>query len=121
MTDQPNKRNLYAVVGMQHQGKDVMALLRSLPNNHPVVLIRDPNNKWASNAVQVWVDDRMVGFVPKTQNAVLSKFIDDTGDLKTLPTPVVAIDAAMPVATTVTKSIRARLHWGGNEHPLVEV
>lgn len=133
MTDKPNNRNLYAVVGMGHRDKsegiNVEAFLRSLPNDHPVVLVREPQNKFDRNAVQVWVGGRHVGFVPKTQNAVLSKFIETAGTTVTerqkLERSTGIISLAMDEAGTVTiaqnKAVDAKLHWGRNEVPLVEV
>lgn len=116
MTDKPNKRNLYAIVAMQHRSKaagfDVPAFVRSLPPDEPVLLIREPDNKYDSRAIQVWARCVFVGYIPSTQNKILAKVIDD------LQGTVIAMDERLPAGR---KYVEAKLHWGSNEHPLVEV
>lgn len=112
------KPQRYAVVGMQHRKAE--GLVASLPPDNPMVLVREPDNKFDPNAVQVWARGRHVGYIPKNQNAVLAKFIDDNG----APFPVAAGGSGMGLDTQsafAPKSVAARLHLGSNTYPLVEV
>lgn len=113
MTGKPNR---YAIVGMKPRGTD--ALVASLPPDEPVTLVREPDNQYDSNAVQVWARGTHVGYVPRTQNAVLAKFIDEHG--KTVA--IMGMDAGGGnVQSARGKSIDARLHKGNNPYPLVEI
>lgn len=116
------KPQRYAIVGMQHR-KGAQAIVNAAPHETPVILVREPANKYDPNAVQVWIGDKHVGYVPKTQNAVLAKFIDAHGTEmhQTFESPEVAQDGAMPADAAFSKSIRARIHKGNNPYPLVEV
>ncbi len=117
------KPQRYALVGMKHRGAE--ALVASLPPDEPLLLIREPGNKFDPNAVQVWARGQHVGYVPKTQNAVLAKFIDDVG----IPTDLTTLLGLAADATTATaqaspafgKAVPARLHLGSNQYPLLEV
>lgn len=117
MTGKPNR---YAIVGMKHRGAE--EFVASLPPDAPVALIREPNNRFDRNAVQVWAYEgenlRHVGYVPKTQNAGLAKFIDEHGSprTETVGTLGVAMDANPNV-----KFVAGRLHKGNNTYPLVEI
>lgn len=109
----------YAIVGMKHRGAE--EFVKSLPPDEPLVLVREPDNKFDANAVQVWARGRHIGYIPKTQNAVLSQYITACGKPWLKPSAVLAIDAVMPTTAEVFKSVGARLHLGSNTYPLVEV
>jgi uncharacterized protein YcbX len=110
------KPNRYAIVGMKHRGAE--ALVASLPPDEPLTLVREADNKFDPNAVQVWARGRHVGYIPKTQNAVLARFIDENGKLVS----IMGMDeGGGNVERATGKSIDARLHLGSNTHPLVEV
>lgn len=120
------KPQRYAIVGMKNYvGAD--ALISAAANDHPVVLVREPGNPWDKNAVAVWLKDsemgwRHVGYVPKTQNQVLSQFIDATGKAWSSPQEVAALAMDAPAQTVrVWKAVEGRLHKGSNQYPLVEV
>lgn len=127
MNDKPQR---YAIVGMQFREKEgipATAILNEVPPDEPCTLIRDPSNRYDRNAIQVWVRGQHVGFIPKTQNAVLAKFIDATG--KPGAAQAIATSAGMAsdgsvglntVSATV-RSVDARLHKGNNKWPLVEL
>lgn len=105
------KPNLYALVGMKHRGAE--ALVASLPADEPLILVREPDNKFDRNAIQVWAQGKHVGFISKDQNKVLAGFIDAHGaDNLTM-----AFDAALPDG----RKMGAKLHKGSNTWPLVEV
>lgn len=116
MNEKPQR---YALVGMKHQGAE--ALVASLPPDEPLVLVREPDNRFDRNAVQVWARGQHVGYVPKTQNAVLAQFIDAMGRPWTKPRPVLALDAPSPISIEVHKAVDARLHLGSNTYPLIEI
>ncbi len=116
MNEKPNR---YAIVGMKHRGAE--ALVASLPPDEPLTLVREPGNRSDPNAVQVWARGKHVGYVPKTQNAVLARFIDANGKPWTAPMPVLALDAPMPNSVEVFRAVDARLHLGSNQYPLIEI
>lgn len=116
MNDKPQR---YAIVGMKHRNAE--ALVASLPPDEPITLVREADNRFDPNAVQVWARNQHVGYVPKTQNAVLAQFIDACGKAWTKPQPVLALDAPMPTSVEVFRAVDARLHLGSNTYPLVEV
>lgn len=111
MTGKPQR---YAIVGMKHVGKEAVETVRLVPHHHPVTLVREPTNRFDRNAVQVWIDGKRVGYISKDQNAVLSTFIEHFGDAFTPP-------GGMAMDAQPTKSVRARMHKGNNEYPLVEI
>lgn len=117
------KPQRYALVGMKHRGME--DFVRNLPADEPLVLVREPDNKFDPNAVQVWARGHHIGYVPKTQNMVLARFIDANGTEITDRqkadrwSPIVHI--AADGAISINKAIDARLHLGSNTYPLVEV
>ena len=113
------KPQRYAIVGMKHRGAE--ALVASLPPDEPLTLVRERGNKYDANAVQVWARGTHVGYVPKTQNAVLARFIDDQGKPWTKPVPANPLALATDVSVEVFKAVDARLHLGSNTYPLVEI
>lgn len=118
------KPQRYALVGMKHRGAE--DFVKNLPPDEPLTLVREPGNKYDPNAVQVWARGRHVGYVPKTQNAVLAKFIDDNGS-PTDATKLLGMDAAAGTAAAqatgpaLGNAVAARLHLGSNTYPLIEV
>lgn len=115
------KPQRYAIVGMQFREKEGIpanAILKEIPPDEPCVLVREPGNKYDRNAVQVWVRGQHVGFIPKTQNAVLSKFIDENGTIPTPDQPQSRVDSATAVPP---KQVVGRVHKGSNTYPLVEI
>lgn len=110
------KPNRYALVGMKHRGSE--AFVAELPPDEPLTLVREPDNRFDSNAVQVWARGRHVGYVSKDQNANLAKFIDSYGGV----VAIMGMDAGGGnVEASRGKSIDAVLHKGSNTWPLVEV
>lgn len=113
MNDKPQR---YAVVGMKHRKAE--ELVASLPHGEPITLVREPDNQFDRNAVQVWARGRHVGYVPKTQNAVLAQFIDAMG--KTVA--IMGMDTGGGnVESAKGKSVDGRLHLGSNTYPLIEI
>lgn len=111
MTGKPQR---YAIVGMGYR-KEVGAqgIVDQVAHHAEVELITEPSNQYDPNAVQVWIDGVHVGFVPKTQNAVLAKFIRDKGDITERG---MAMDEAI-----APRHIKARIHRGNSPVPLVEI
>ena len=106
------KLQRYALVGMKHRGAETF--VAELPPDEPLILIREPNNRFDRNAVQVWARDRHVGSIAKTQNAILARFIDEFGD-------TARTDDAGTEKAVFARKVAARLHKGNNEWPLVEI
>lgn len=74
MTTEPKR---YSIVGMNFRKSE--AFVAALEAGAKLSLVRDPTNKFDKNAVAVWCGDVHIGYVPKTHNGVLSKFIDENG------------------------------------------
>jgi hypothetical protein len=117
------KPNLYALVGMKFRNAE--AFVAKLTPDVPLMLVREPDNKFDRNAVQVWAKDgdawRHVAYISKDQNAVLSRFIDQQGKAWAEPQPILAMDAPAPETFKVQQAVDARLHAGRNTYPLCEV
>lgn len=82
----------YSIVGQKHRGLDPY-LTGTLPGT-PVVLVREPANKFDPNAVMVWIDGKHVGYIPSKDAAALAPFIDQTGSELTLENTI-AMDSAL--------------------------
>ena len=70
-------KSIYVVVGMKHRGTD--EIVASLENGEPAELIREPDNAYDSNAVQVWATGVHVGYVKGTQARKLGPEMDRAG------------------------------------------
>ena len=116
------KPQRYAIVGMQHiKPHNANAIIRQAEHHQEVYLVTEPGNKYDPNAVQVWIGAMRVGYVPKTQNAVLSKFINQTG---VVVPPSIAMDSTLTIPNRPdlqSKMVTARIHKGNNTYPLVEI
>lgn len=77
----------YFIVGTKHRGPDAEKLLAELPDGEPLLLVREPTNKFDPNAVKVVARGVCVGYVRGSQSGVLAPTIDRTG---------LAMDAAAP-------------------------
>ena len=112
------KPQRYALVGMKHRGAE--QFVADLAPDSPLALVRESDNRFDRNAVQVWAIDagrwRHVGYVAKTQNQVLASFIDSFGTLR-----LAINNLAMDSSVADRKAVAARLHKGNNEWPLVEI
>jgi len=95
---------LVALVGMKYQGGE--AIVAALPNGAPLVLKREPDNRFDPAAVQVWImkDDgsegRHVGYIKATQARPIAAYMDQA--LKGEP-------------------LKAKLAVDGGRWPMVEV
>lgn len=69
-------KTLVALVGTRFRGEDMVKLLASLPQGEPLTLIREPNNEYDGNAVQVWARGQHIGYVKGTQNRDLAMAMD---------------------------------------------
>lgn len=78
----------YSIVGMEHQHST--EIVAALQTGTDVILVREPTNPYDPNAIEVWVGNRRVGYIPRSQNKVLAAFIDKHGST----TNMVAMDAA---------------------------
>lgn len=76
---------LVALVGTKHRGADMVALLASLPDGEPLMLIRDPFNPFDPMAVQVWARGKHVGFVKGNQCGPLAMAMDAAAQQLGLP------------------------------------
>jgi hypothetical protein len=69
-------KTLVALVGTRFRGEDMVRLLASLPQGEPLTLIREPDNQYDANAVQVWARGQHIGFVKSSQNRNLAMAMD---------------------------------------------
>lgn len=99
----------YSIVGMDHRKME--EFVKNLPTGVDAVLVREPNNPFDPCAVAVWIDGKHVGYIPKAQNQMLAKQIDDTSAGR----PPLAMDAA-------AKYMPAKFKKSPNSgYPMVEV
>jgi hypothetical protein len=103
----------YSIVGLNHQKSEEFVTL--LPVGTEATLVREPQNPFDPNAVAVYIHGRRVGYVPKAQNTVLAKFIDEKGEDFTM-----AMDSIDNIKAF--KSIPAKFIRSPNSgFPMVEV
>jgi hypothetical protein len=66
----------FMVAGVQHEGR-ARTVERYATADDPVHLIRDPNNAYDSNAIEIRLSNGMqIGFVPRENAAVLARVMD---------------------------------------------
>lgn len=113
------QKRTYSIVGMNHTGKE--AFVAALETGKPVLLVREPENKFDKRAIAVWIDGERVGYVPRNQNGILSNFIDQVG--QPWEQPALAQDGTDPAPTVVwERTLEARFVRSPNSgFPLVEV
>lgn len=113
----------YSIVGTQHRKSD--DFLRAQPVGTPAVLVREPDNPYDKNAVQVWVAGKFVGFVPKATNKALAARIDASGYSLILngePSEVAKAMMGLDSALLQSRAIDARYVISPNSaFPQVEV
>lgn len=110
----------FAIVGMKHRNAE--ALVASLPPGEPLTLVREPNNKYDPNAVQVWARDQHVGYVKGTQARGLAMAMDRGHKWRVPPAPEVVTEGAMPADAAASKTARATLARSPNSgYPMAEV
>jgi hypothetical protein len=68
---------IYSIVGMQFRNAEW--LHREPPRDPSVTLIREPENPYDANAIQVWIDGAHVGYIPAKSNAALAASMDKSG------------------------------------------
>jgi hypothetical protein len=69
----------FSIVGVEHRetaGVRAGEIIRNTEPGTPVRLVREPTNVFDPRAIQVWIGDQFVGYIPKKQNAALAAFID---------------------------------------------
>jgi hypothetical protein len=68
----------YSIVGMQFRGTE--AVVKATAAGTAVKLVREPKNEYDANAIQVWIDDKLVGYIPKKENHALAASMDKDGE-----------------------------------------
>ena len=63
-----------SVVGAKFRGLD--NYLAGITAGALAFLVREPGNRFDANAVQVWIDGKHVGYLPKAQNAAIAEYLD---------------------------------------------
>lgn len=103
----------YSIVGMNYiKTEDIVA---AMSPGTAVTLVREPQNPHDKNAVAVYVGAQRVGYIPKKQNLVLAKFIDDQ------PIRSMAFDSGTGFTANV-RAIDAKFVRSPNSgYPMVEV
>ena len=105
----------YSIVGQKHLNLDPY-LTGILPGT-PVTLVREPTNRFDPNAVQVWIDGKVVGYIPKADAATLAPLIDASG--RDFGTDVLAQDGLDVVKQKAINAVFARSP--NSAYPQVEV
>jgi HIRAN domain len=67
---------LIALVGAKFRGADIVKLVASLPDGETLTLIRERENKFDPNAVQVWARGVHVGYLKESQNRAVATAMD---------------------------------------------
>ena len=117
MTTEPKR---YSIVGMNFRKSE--AFVAALEAGVKLALVREPTNKFDKNAVAVWCGDVHIGYVPKTQNGVLSKFIDENGVDRAPETAVADAGGAGGAGAGTTKMIEAKFVRSPNSgYPMIQV
>lgn len=65
----------FSVAGMAYCKEFIKTGESFLKNGMPIIVKRE-DNKYDANAIALYVDDVKIGYVPKSQNAILAKLID---------------------------------------------
>lgn len=63
-----------SIVGQKFRGLDTY--LTGFAAGSLAYLVRERDNRYDANAVQVWVDGKHVGYLPKANNAALATYLD---------------------------------------------
>lgn len=67
-------KGLYSIVGMQFAG--TVDLMKSLPAGEPLVLEREPTNRFDSNAVKVFARGTHVGYLKAAHARDVAQIMD---------------------------------------------
>jgi len=97
-------RTIVALVGMQHRGTS--ALVASLPQGEPLLLVREPDNKFDRFAVQVWAREVHVGYIKSSQVRPVAMAMDSNPALVLAPSPC---------------GLKATLAIDGGKWPMVQI
>lgn len=65
-----------AVVGIKHRGPEALAAVRKMKAGDRVRLVREADNTYDGNAVQVWFMAVHIGYVPKVANPKIAAAMD---------------------------------------------
>ena len=68
------------LVGANFRPSDARALIPNLQIGDTVTLVREPENPHDSNAVAIMIDDTLVGYIPRVDNALIAQFMDAGGE-----------------------------------------
>lgn len=63
-----------SIVGAKFRGLD--SYLAGIQAGALAYLVREPGNRFDANAVQVWVDGKHVGYIPKANNPAIAAYLD---------------------------------------------
>lgn len=66
-----------SLVGASFRPKDAKEVLASLDTDDIVQLVREPDNKYDPNAIQIHYDDTFIGYVAKHEAAMIADDIDE--------------------------------------------
>ena len=90
----------YSIVGQKFL--DLDPYLTGIPAGIPAELVREPENQYDPNAIQVWIEGRRVGYIPKKDNVALGKHMDRAGVEKAMAKSGIAADASLGHAMRIT-------------------
>jgi len=104
-------KSLVALVGMKHRGTE--GLVSSLPRGEPLTLVREPDNRYDPNAVQVWARGVHVGYIKASQVRPIAIAMDAKGPPPTLGKHGTIFNDGVMFA--------AKLAIDGGRWPMVEI
>jgi HIRAN domain len=76
------------MVGMKY--KDADRLVESLPTGVSLTLVRDAQNQFDANAVQVWMKTRHIAFIARDEVPDVARYMD-RNHLETMPARLVFV------------------------------
>jgi hypothetical protein len=88
----------YSIVATNHCGPEAEALIKELKPGEEITLVREPDNRFDKNAVQVWARGIRVGYLPKATNQKIAMAMDQKPPNQVLPQRV---ECQKPMAESV--------------------
>lgn len=76
------------LVGASFRPKDAKEILASLTEGDIVQLVREPDNAYDANAIQIHYDGHFIGFVAKHEAAIIAPDMDEDGSDSFLATVI---------------------------------
>jgi hypothetical protein len=105
------------------QFADGLKILEQMEENQMLELVREPENKYDTNAIALYFNEHKIGFVPKEKNEILARLMDS--ETIVLMAEIVKIEPTAKAWENVFATIYILKEetepFGANEKPLTQV